>query len=501
MDNLKAATRPFLDWYGIFASHRKEEADGRIWSQEPPTGVRLAIEPAKKSEVFFHRERPWEQDANLHINTMLYDEGRYRLWYGVAKVDDVAGTYVCYAESNDGFEWERPELGLVDYEGNSRNNIISAGRDHFLGSVFIDPNAPEAERYKAIGPVGRYYRDGVLDPDMDKQKFKELLVALDLGGVSAAEQRRKIEIRQAVNASVSPDGIHWTNLEEPILDVGNTALDTHNLAVWDPYEERYALYLRGHLERRRLVRRADSADFRSFPQARPCLMPDPGDLADDDIYNSCYTPYPGRQLYLMFPSLYHRIPSTVDVQLAVSHDSHTWLRPERKPIIDLSNDLGEDYGCIYASPNLIALNSGDWRLPFSGHYRLHDFLERGASYPMDTELRWAEWKKDRLVGLEAEGEGFVALVEKTCLGQEMRLNYRTEPGGSIKVELIKPPGTPPKEVEAVDGFSLAEAEPLEGDELAAVVRWKDNGDLSALEGQLLSVRLHLNKAKVYSIAM
>jgi len=37
------------------------------------------------------------------------------------------------------------------------------------------------------------------------------------------------------------------------------------------------------------------------------------------------------------------------------------------------------------------------QLPFSGHYRLHDFLERGASYPMDTELRWAEWKEDRLV--------------------------------------------------------------------------------------------------------
>jgi len=249
------------------------------------------------------------------------------------------------------------------------------------------------------------------------------------------------------------------------------------------------------------VRRADSADFSSFPQARPCLMSDPADPADDDIYTSCYTPYPGRQLYLMFPSFYHRIPSTVDVQLAISHDSHTWIRPERKPIIDLSNDQGEDYGCIYASPNMVALDSGDWRLPFSGHYRLHDFLERGASYPMDTELRWAEWKEDRLVGLEAEGEGFVALVEKTCLGQEMRLNYRTKPGGSIKVELIQPPGTPPKEVKAVDGFSLAEAEPLEGDELSAVVRWNGSGDLSALEGELLSVRLHLNKAKVFSIAM
>ena len=149
--------------------------------------------------------------------------------------------------------------------------------------------------------------------------------------------------------AVSEDGIHWKNLEEPILDVGNTMLDTHNLCTYDPYEGHYVAYLRGHLERRRLVRRAEGTDFRQLNPARPCLMPDPGDPFDDDIYTPCYCPYPGRQLYLMFPSLYHRISSTVDVQLAVSHDSYTWLRPERRPIIDLHNEEGDDYGCIYAA--------------------------------------------------------------------------------------------------------------------------------------------------------
>tara|TARA_Y100001968_G_C18803636_1_gene456840 strand:+ start:142 stop:261 length:120 start_codon:yes stop_codon:yes gene_type:complete len=38
----------------------------------------------------------------------------------------------------------------------------------------------------------------------------------------------------------------------------------------------------------------------------------------------------------MFPSMYHRIESTVDIQLAVSRDSYYWHGPERKPIIDLS---------------------------------------------------------------------------------------------------------------------------------------------------------------------
>ncbi len=94
---------PFLDWYGIWASHRKLEDDGTVWSQDPPQGIELAPELAHKSAVFFHKERPWEQGANLHINAMLHEKGCYRLWYGVQRLDDIARTYICYAESDDGF--------------------------------------------------------------------------------------------------------------------------------------------------------------------------------------------------------------------------------------------------------------------------------------------------------------------------------------------------------------------------------------------------------------
>ena len=133
---------PFLDWYGIWPSHRKLEDDGTVWSQDPPQGIELVPELAHKSEVFFHKERPWEQGANLHTNAMLHDGGRYRLWYGVQRLEDITRSYVCYAESDDGFTWRRPELGLCEYEGSTRNNIICAGRDHPLGWVFIDPQRP-----------------------------------------------------------------------------------------------------------------------------------------------------------------------------------------------------------------------------------------------------------------------------------------------------------------------------------------------------------------------
>ena len=500
MNDKRPAPTPMLDHYGIWASHRKLEPDGTIWSQDPPRGVKIEIETARKSAVFFHKECPWEKEANLHLNSMIYDQGRYRLWYGVTKVSDVSRSYVCYAESEDGFNWERPDLGLVDYDGSTGNNIICGGRDHHLGFVFIDPSAPEEERYKAIAGEGRFYRDGKLDENMDGKKFKELLIAMDVGGVSPEDRRKAVEMRQAVHGSVSPDGIHWKNIKDPILDVGSSALDTHNLCIYDPYEEKYVAYLRGHLERRRSVRRAEGRDFRQLQEPRLCLMCDPQDPMDDDIYNPCYSPYPGRRLYLMFPSFYHRIPSTVDIHLAISHDSYNWSRPERKPIIDLGYEGGE-YGSMYASPSLVALESGEWRLPFVGNRRKHDFLDRGRNYPEDGEFRWASWREDRLAGLHAADEGSVVLVQRPCAGEEMRLNFRTEKDGWVKVELVDPPVTPPRPVQAFDGFGLDAAETLSGDELSRVVRWNGKSDLSVLRGKEVSVRLHLKRAKVFSTAL
>ncbi|NTU83826.1 MAG: 16S rRNA (uracil(1498)-N(3))-methyltransferase, partial [Chloroflexales bacterium] len=98
--------------------------------------------------------------------------------------------------------------------------ILCEGEAHFLGSIFKDPTAPAGERYKAIAPRGQFYREGKHDPTMTKEKYRELLTAMDLGGVSPEQRARAIETRQTVCASVSPDGIKWTNVEKPILDVG-----------------------------------------------------------------------------------------------------------------------------------------------------------------------------------------------------------------------------------------------------------------------------------------
>ena len=42
---------------------------------------------------------------------------------------------------------------------------------------------------------------------------------------------------------------------------------------------------------------------------------------------------------------------------------------------------------------------------------------------------------------------------------------------------------------------------LDGDNVSREVRWKGSGDLSALEGRQVSVRVRMAKARLYSLAI
>ena len=58
-----------------------------------------------------------------------------------------------YAVSADGINWEKPALGLVDFEGSTANNLVMRRATHGLhaGGVFKDPRDPAPARtYKFI---------------------------------------------------------------------------------------------------------------------------------------------------------------------------------------------------------------------------------------------------------------------------------------------------------------------------------------------------------------
>jgi hypothetical protein len=90
-------------------------------------------------------------------------EGKFRMWY--AALDGARGEQgpanpsfwrVAYAESDDGVNWVKPNLGLVEYNGNRDNNLCLV--EPVLGpinvKVIYEPEDPDpARRYKMVGHI------------------------------------------------------------------------------------------------------------------------------------------------------------------------------------------------------------------------------------------------------------------------------------------------------------------------------------------------------------
>lgn len=92
--------------------------------------------------------------------SVLHIGGKFRMWYlGMFETEIKSGQApgwwrpMCYAESDDGINWTKPELGLVDFKGNKKNNIClirsevpSLTKVNDFLTVIHEPNDPDPKR-------------------------------------------------------------------------------------------------------------------------------------------------------------------------------------------------------------------------------------------------------------------------------------------------------------------------------------------------------------------
>jgi len=123
------------------------------------------------------RDNPNAPDhlAAHFYGTVLLEGGRFRMWYysvshGAAPGELSQGP-VCYAESDDGIEWTKPNLNQVEFRGSRDNNAIALPDEKIEGVTLIrddaDPNPQR--RYKMLynckHPVKSWSVRGATSPD------------------------------------------------------------------------------------------------------------------------------------------------------------------------------------------------------------------------------------------------------------------------------------------------------------------------------------------------
>ena len=198
------------------------------------------MESLKKFGAVLEPDRPWEKHCAVSYGAVMEEDGLFRMWYETFDCRGGPGrTLHCHAESTDGVRWDKPSLGVVEWNGSKGNNIVMAEPWMSSFTVIRDPDDEPGRRYKML------YR-GVKEP----------------WGAS-------------LFAAFSRDGISW-NLHHPPVIPG--AGDRTTLLFDRKLPRPYVAFTRmpGMLDtfRGRIIYRADSDDFIHWSTPEPMLVPD-----------------------------------------------------------------------------------------------------------------------------------------------------------------------------------------------------------------------------------
>jgi hypothetical protein len=426
-------------------------------------GVELRLQKPVPRNVAIDHDVPWEGNTCCY-HTVFQDGKLLRAYFRGSHYDmtgNQMGTQVvCYAESRDGVEWYRPELGLVNYQGSTRNNIIWDGIGSHNFTPFRDrnPNCREGEEYKALGSHGR-----------------------------------------ALYAFKSGDGVHWSLLsQKPVITVG--AFDSQNLAFYDPLRECYVDFHRHSTQvdgkRVRHIMTCTSKDFRRWTKPR---WIDFGDAPVEHLYTNAVTPYyRAPHIYMGFPkrfqpdrSMYaHAHRGMSDAVYMTSRDGlrfkrwgEAFVRPGLQPerwenrnnmtawgILETANDLP-------TAPRELSI------------YTTESYYRGDA-----CRLRRFTLRLDGFVSANAPLKGGELVTRPfTFEGQTLSLNVGTSVAGSTRVEIQGADG------KALKGYSLRDCDEIYGDFLDRTVTWKGSADVGRLAGKPVRLRFALSDADLYSL--
>lgn len=460
----------------VSGSSRPREA--RLVRSDPPRGIRIAAEPAQREGPLALEERPGEEKG-IALTTILKDAGLHKAW-GVAWGE--GGTRGVYFESADGRSWSRRD---AQFFVDGRPGELNLGE----GTVFVDPSAPAAERFKLVTLGHMSFEEFERWRERDPRPWDPRAVREDARQVFFLE------------GFLSPDGLRWTRLPEP-LSVEHS--DTQIVAYYDEDLARYVIYTRLWMvdERsarappgavwwavgRRAIGRTESPDFRRFPLSEMMLVPPLDRPPSDALYTNCRTSLPGApREHLLFPTIWHTIDDSTSVVLAASAEGRAWNYVPGGSVFRTGTFGSWDGGCVFARPNLIELPDGAFALPYTGYDVPHKY-PRGR-FRFGTG--YAVWPKGRLVGIEAEDAGEFATIGFLAPGRRLLVNALTARAGRLSVEVADLGGKP------LPGRSFADCDPLFGDLYREPARWRGEEDLGVPEGTPIVLRFRLDRAKVY----
>ena len=412
--------------------------------------VRRLVFPQKdERNPVLEPEMPWEATGVLYPSVWKSPEnGRWRMWYSTRE------KVICYAESDDGVDWRRPELGRVAHGGSKANNIVLAA-PHPTPCVYCDPAADPDQRYRlTVSDTGHYQHEG------------------------------------GIKMYASPDGIDWTLLRDPAINVRN---DSQCPILKHPKTGEWLAYHRPGFGLRTLTC-SKSPDGLAWRGGGHKIFPDDLDRPQHiENYAIAVFPCHGGFIGIMkqFANVWY--DKRCWLELVVSRDGLNWQRlTDRRPIIPLGGDGAWDSLCMSPGHGFVPEGDGHWF--YYDCWNARHTGELNEPYARSCIGR-AFFVTNRLAEIYATGQtAWVATVPCRIRGEKLEVDYDAANGeirGQIEYEDSAP----------AEGFALEDSSVLTGCSHEGEIRFR-GGSLGRFGRVPVRIAIHLQRgARVYAFGV
>ncbi len=419
---------------------------------------RTAYQPEKHPTPVFH-----VTPGNVSYDS---DGRRFRMLY-------IENGQYALAESANGIDWQKPELGLVDAAGSRRNNFIDAPRGGFQGQFLDDgPSSSDPARRHKLA----LFRDG-----------KGLCVAFSSDGLRFTEFTNNPVIPE--NANSIPVGKPGS--ESVISDVIN--------GCWDPLKQEYLIICKmweggypgkpHHADAgyRRVVGMTTSKDFVAWEKTRIIVRPDPKNGLEE-FYS--FSPMVRGNLYIGFlhvlrDDLAATAGSAMEgigwTELVTSRDGRNWSRHQEK-FLDRDPEEGQ-FGHAMAW-------CGDSVVVGDKEYFYYVALLSGHKTDRRNGRKsgLAILRKNGFVSRDAGSKGGFLKTHLAVLpGKGLTVNAVIR--GQLRVRLVN------ADRSVLPGFDWTDCVDLRGDSVAHRVKWQAHQ--SVPKGAVVSLEFELKDAELY----
>jgi len=399
------------------------------------------------------KEYDWEGTGPLMGGSVLYDpeDGLFKMWYCVWSrhryYNKLPFSYnVCYAESKDGIQWEKPALGVFEREPDPRNNCIWLGTDKTQNI------------------------DVCLNPCPDKYPGKFLAIHNQKGGVFV---------------SYSEDGKTFTFLQDAAA-IGYHS-DTHNNFVYDEVRDRWLLFCRPRAyagDHKRRVSMQESKDLRQWTHERTILVPT--ETEKPEFYGMGV--FRRGDLFWGVLKVYDRATGFMHAELAWSGDGEHWNQVATHPaFLGRGPEGAWDHGMVLVAESPVIVGD-EVRFYYGGTDHDHNSKTRTAAVGLATgEL-------DRLVGLRPSGDAPGYVLTRPLLHDEAELFVNVVvpgDGGSVRGELRD------DDNHVLEGFSLDDSDPVNTSGYAQPMTWQGRS-IGAAPSTEVRIRFEVTNAQIFA---